>query len=264
MSGTTYSRTDGHASLPGAWAYVRARGDIPDADKLPPQDRFDYDTAKPEVRDAFVRLAMEPLTRPPEFLRFALANRDDPLSVYPGAAEASGGHTANGFLENIDAERCAANLGISVDALHQQLKNFAGSVQHTLLPVGTRIYRTVGLTTVLVARGSVTNKLLGAWWEQRCPNDYASIEEWRANTAVLAEWNGDYGYIEVTLGRQAYALSGTVGMQKLPRQGSAVLPGGGHQFFIPRLQDADLVDPVSGRPLTDVIHRTEFGARSRG
>ncbi|MHB1702527.1 MAG: hypothetical protein ACYCSN_20830 [Acidobacteriaceae bacterium] len=263
MSGTTYSRTDGHAILPGTWAYVRARGDVPDAEKLPPQDRFDYDTATPEDRSAFMRLAMDHLTRPPEFLRFALANRDDVLPVYPGAVDGSSeGHVANGFLENIDAARCAADLQISVDDLSGHLKNFAGAVQHTQLPVGTRIYRTIGLTTSLVAHGSVTNKLLGAWWESRCPSDYASIEEWRAKTAVLAEWNGDYGYIEVTLARPVFALYGAVGMQKLPRQGSAALPGGGHQFFIPRLRDSDLAEPVSGRPLIDVIRRTEIGARS--
>lgn len=53
-------------------------------------------------------------------------------------------------------------------------------------------------------------------------------------------------------------------MQKLPRQGSAALPGGGHQFFIPRLQDVDLVEPVRGRPLSEVIRRTEFVAADRG
>ncbi|MHB1702117.1 MAG: hypothetical protein ACYCSN_18680, partial [Acidobacteriaceae bacterium] len=98
MSGTTYSRTDGHAILPGTWAYVRSRGDVPNADVLPAHLRFDYDTCSSEQKQAFAQQASIPLTKPPDFLRFALATGRDALESYPGATSPDRGHAAGGTL----------------------------------------------------------------------------------------------------------------------------------------------------------------------
>ncbi|MHB1702528.1 MAG: hypothetical protein ACYCSN_20835, partial [Acidobacteriaceae bacterium] len=139
----------------------------------------------------------------------------------------------------------------------------SGEVHLIEVKPGITIYRSVGLTAQYATlQGAVTNVLLGSYWDPKCPNTYASEAEWRSHTAVLAEWNGDYGYLEVTLARPIKALAGTVGMQKLPRQGSAVLPGGGHQIFISHLDDADLVVPIGGRPLVEIIQPTQFGSHA--
>ena len=264
MSGTTYSRTDGHAILPGTWAYVRSRGDVPQADILPAHLRFDYDICSVEQKHAFVRQASMPLTTPPDFLRFALAAGQDALESYPGATSPERGHAAGGALIAVTEADCADEIGISVDHLRRVIGTFSGEVHLIEVKRGITIYRSVGLTANhAAAQGAVTNVLLGRFWDTKSPNAYASEAEWRAHTAVLAEWNGDYGHLKVTLARPIKALSGLVGMQKLPRQGSAVLPGGGHQIFISHLDDADLVVPIGGRPLVEIIQPTQFGSHAR-
>lgn len=256
---TTYSRTSGHAILPGTWAYVRNRGDIPEADKLPPAERYDYDQAAPEVQQQFQALAAAPLTEPPDFLRFALGSNADPLAAYEGEG-AAGGFAAPGRLAGVSITDAARRLGIAEDVLHTRLTTFSGAVTLAILPKGTTIYRTVGLAASEygVTHGVVTNKLLGDFWEPLCPNEYPDIGAWRSATAVLAEWNGDYGHVAVTLDADVPALTGTVGEQKINRAGHRVLPGGGQQYYIPNLHDGLITEPLAGRPLRDVIRPTRY------
>ena len=260
MSEITYSRTSGSEVLPGTIAYIQARGDVPDAEKLDPAFRYDYDNATSEQRAEFNRLIKNSLTRPPSWLRFALASSAAHVYPYPGEAPELSGYPANGTL-NFNLRQAALKLGIPLDNLMEELLNFSGLVQLVTLPVGTPMYRTVGLTVEGVIHGSVINKLLGNYWEPMCPSDYADESSWRAATAVLAEWNGDLGYVQVELSRPVTVLFGMASMQKIGRNGNAVLPGGGMQYYVPCLKDTDLVKSLTGRPLTEIIKKTEFGKR---
>lgn len=259
MSGTTYSRTSGHAILPGTWAWIKGRGDIPDADKLSPSERYDYDTAGLRERETFRHVAMDVRTAPPDFLRFALSKSGDALAVYEGEGP-SGAHVGSGILVGMSGGEAAARLGVSKSELDDALRNFSGDVTLVVLPAGTEIYRTVGLTAnpSALAHGWITNKLLGTYWEAASPDSYASLGEWRASMAVLAEWNGDYGYVAVRLGIDVPVLSGTVAEQRINRAGHGVLPGGGHQYFIPHLQENQLAESISGRTLQEIIRETTF------
>ncbi|MFG6489617.1 hypothetical protein ACG04R_23275 [Roseateles sp. BYS78W] len=264
MAGTSYSRTAGHAILPGTWEFVRRRGNVPDSDLLDPAERYDYDTVNADKRAEFDRLAARDLTEPPEFLQFALANGRDALSDYPGAAPLGTGAVALDTFDPALVARAAAKFGMTAQKVEDELRKFSGAVQLVELLPGQELYRTVGLTATGALYGSVTNKILGNYWEPVCPDEYDDVGHWRASTAVLAEWNGDYGYVRVQLARPVAVLAGTVGQQDLNRQPGQVLPGGAQQFFIPRLVDADLVTPVTGQPLKNIIRRTVFGARTRG
>lgn len=261
MTTTTYSRTSGTAILPGTWAYVQNRGDIPNADKLNPAERYDYDQAKQDVRDQYKALAMQPLTEPPAFLRFALGTNSDPLAAYDGEGNPAG-FAGPGTLAGISVTDAAARLSISEDRLINKLGTFTGPVILAILPKGTLIYRTVGLATsdYGVNHGLVTNGLLGDFWEPTSPNIYADVAEWRSKTAVLAEWNGDYGHIVVCLAADVPVLTGTVGEQRIGRDGHKVLPGGGKQHYIPNLTDAHVTEPLAGRALKDIIQETLYGA----
>lgn len=261
MSTTTYSRTSGTAVLPGTWAYVQQRGDIPDADKLNPAERYDYDKASQAVRDEYKALAMQPLTQPPEFLRFALSTNSDPIAAYAGEGNPAGFAAPGVLAGGLSASAAAARLGISVDRLIQKLETFTGPVTLAILPSGTVIYRTVGLiaSDYGVTHGLVTNSLLGDFWEPTSPDVYSDVGHWRSKTAVKAEWNGDYGHIEIRLSQDVPALTGTVAEQKIERTGHRVLPGGGQQYYIPNLTDAHVTEPLSGRPLTDIVQETKYG-----
>ena len=264
MAGTTYSRTAGHAILPGTWAFVRQRGDVPASDLLDPAHRYDYDTVSQDKRIEFNRLASHPLTQPPPFLQFALAKGRDALKPYPGAVPLGAGLVALTSFDPLLVERASEAFGMSSEKVQDELRKFTGMVQLVELLPGQVLYRTVGLTATGALYGSVTNKILGNYWEPMCPDAYDDIDQWRANTAVLGEWNGDYGYVRVVLSRPVTVLAGTVGQQDLSRQPGEVLPGGGQQFFIPRLVDADLVTPTTSAPLTVIIRETIFAASQRG
>lgn len=261
MTGTTYSRTSGTALLPGTWAYIRARGDIPDAEKLAADERYSYDTASGQDRADFAAAALTVLLRPPAFLKFALATGADRVENYPGLVPETQGKPANGHLGNLPHLQACSALGISLDALKTELGKFSGLVTVMSLPVGSVIYRTVGLMADGAKYGSVTNRLLGGYWEPECPNNYPDEAAWRAATAVKAEWNGDHGHIEVTLKRPLVALFGVVGMQKVDRNDDVVLPGGGMQYFIPKLSEYDLNEPMAGVPIIQLIKPTLFGTK---
>jgi hypothetical protein len=173
------------------------------------------------------------------------------------------GQPADGRIEQYgpdSLEKSAVELGISVAILRDQLSKFSGVVSVVTLNAGSVLYRTIGLTASPEGLhfGSVTNRLDANYWEAKCPSEYKNINEWRASVAVMAEWNGDFGYVRVVLARPLTMLYGKVGMQKVARAGDQVLPGGGAQYFIPRLSNADLTEPLTGRPLTEVVQQTSF------
>ena len=258
MSGTTYSRTTGHAILAGTWEYIRRRGDIPEPDLLSPSERYDYDTVSASARTEFIKLAQRELTKPPDFLKFCLAVGTDPLVSYPGEVDASLGKVADGYLSGITLQKASEVFKLSQDDMLIELAKFSGPVVLTRTDPLQKFYRSIGLTAGSTSFDSVTNPLLGKYWGS-CPNIYKDEAEWRAATAVMAEWNGDYGYIEIEISKPVVALVGMVGMQKLARQGNSVLPGGSIQFFIPNLTDGDLLQPISSQSLVDVIKPTRFG-----
>lgn len=265
MTGTTYGRTSGTAISPRTYREASKR--LPDGvRRLPPYMRTDWDACLDEVlRELFRRAHAR--ENPPEFLEFRLAEDTPAFDGYPGAIPAVA--TTPGTLIALQSVRQAMELlGISdLDLLQAKLNTFTGEVQVVPLMPGTPVYRSVGLLVGKpqdVAAGRVTNKLLGDFWDPRCPSSYRDIAHWRADTAVHAEWNGDMGYVvaEVRPGATVYALYGTVGAQPVPGDRSMCLPGGGKQLWIPHLRDEDLVEPISGRPLIEVIRETRFGTEA--
>lgn len=259
MTGLTYSRTAGKEILTGTWDYVRNRYGKYSKELLDPAYRYTYDTASAEEREQFDQLAAQPLTKPPRFLVFDLAASGEHIKVYQGEADQNVGHPADGRVEQMSLVSAAALLSISVNALEGELKKFSGVVTVISLPAGSVLYRTIGLTSKNARYGSVTNALFSNYWEAKCPSSYPSIEAWRAATAVMREWNGDFGYLKVVLARPVVMLSGIAAMQKIAREGNKVLPGGAHQYFIPHLSDQDLTEPLIGRPLEEIIFQTRFG-----
>ena len=259
MSRITYSRTAGCTVLPGTWDYMRARGDVPDADKLKPALRFAYDIATSDEQAEFKHAALMPLLTPPSFLRFTVATSAKAISSYPGLAPEIEGHLCNGFLLGQTHINVALSLGISLSQLDLELGKFSGPVSMVFLPPNSKIYRSVGLLTGMAKYGCITNRLLASYWEQKCPSDYKDEAAWRAATVVKAEWNGNNGYLEVELSQPVLVLMGMVGMQKVDQNGDVVLPGGAIQFYIPRLSDSDLTLSLAGNSLVDVLKETAFG-----
>ena len=270
MTSMSYSRSAGHAILAGTWEAVKARRDIPDTSKLDPAERYTYDTASPSDKLKFIALSLQEQNQPPDFLRFSLATNKEPIENYPGQA-ASSTFIANGHLLGATAEMQIKALTGRVGSdgmvrllsdpewLGRELAKFHGPVTILLLLSSTKIYRTVGLIANEhgLLHGVITNKLLGDYWEAQAPGQYLDVNEWRAKTAVLAEWNGDYGHIEVTLKQDLYVLYGLVAQQKIDRGDGHVLPGGGSQYFIPEIKDNMLVEKMD-RPIRQVIQETKY------
>lgn len=276
MAGSTYSRTHGARILPGSWAYVRARSDFVSAELLSPDERFSYDTALPETRDALDRLAKAPMTAPPDFLIFSLAKGKDPIQAYPGATAGPMPSTVPSLVPGVTLDQTAAALRATPKDVEGAIQNFRGQVSLTLLQAGAELYRTIGLLaeTGAVEAGLIMNRMFGdrLWFEPRSPNTIADEAAWRASTAVLKEWNGDYGYIAVKLKRALHVLEGDVAPQPIPRDSpiTLYLPGTGRQYWVARLDENDVdvrlesgawVSPVK-RPLRDIILPTRFGSES--
>lgn len=276
MAGSTYSRTQGARILPGSWAYVQARMDILRAELLTPDDRFSYDVALPETREAFDRLAKAPMTAPPDFLIFSLAKGKDPIHAYPGAVAGPMPSTVASLAPGVTLTRTAAALGALPKDVEGAIQNFRGQVSLTLLQAGAELYRTIGLLAEpgALEDGLITNRIFGGrlWFEPRSPNTNADEAAWRACTAVLKEWNGDYGYIAVRLKRDLHVLEGNVAPQPIPRDSATTLylPGTGRQYWVARLNENDVdvrlesgewVSPAD-RPLRDIILPTRFGSES--
>ena len=259
MSGLTYSRTSGTLILPGTWEAVQAFHGQDSV--IPVEDRLSWDEATTEQRHLFTQLATQQRLRPPRFLRFNLASTaGTSLSAYPGAGPRSLGRRSDGFLSQASEKDACERLGLLPARLAQELGKFSGPVALKLLPEGQKIYRTVGLIALNAAYGAVTNKLLGEYWEPHPPSVHPSIEAWRAATAVKAEWNGDYGYLEVTLPVPVWALVGATGMQVVDADRDLALPGGGEQIFIPELPKAApaVAERVASTALVDLLLETRF------
>lgn len=258
-SGTTYSRTSGSAILAATWQAVQARHPT---QALAPHERTSWDEGSASDRSEFLRLVQEDRTRPPDFLQFDLAKNPYQPGKYPGAISEANGLPANGYLAaGLTLADCALKLAITEDQLKNHLANFSGQVNVIKLTVGTTIYRTVGLTAKGVGKGCVTNQPLGPYWEALCPSTYPNIDAWRQATAVKAEWNGDFGYVAVTLTSELVMLSGAVGMQLVDAVNRQVLPGGGQQYFIPNMsiQAPDLGRMFDTVPLASLIKPSLFG-----
>jgi hypothetical protein len=257
--GTTYSRTSGTAILPATWQAVQSRH--PDQ-MLRPSERVSWDGSTHEQQQAFIELTARPLTQPPEFLRFNLERNPYLPGQYPGAVPKHLGHPANGHLpDGTSLDRVADQLGISVPVLTMELRKFSGQVSAVKLLSGTRIYRTVGLTAENSLHGCVTNRLIGEYWERRHPCSYQSLEDWRSQTAVLAEWNGDYGYLEIEIENELVVLEGTVGMQVVDVACELVLPGGGLQVYVPNAirQLGGQAHRLQSTAIKSLIRPTQFG-----
>lgn len=273
-SGATYVRTSGSEVLGLTWQAVQARGDIDPITLLSPEQRTSYDAGSRQARLAFRDAVLRRMTQPPAFLRFDLANGPDLIAAYPGACSAGDSRTKaqDGKVVNFDRtvqrirdaisiqRGVAAAMAFDAKRLRDELVKFSGMVSVDTLEAGQRLFRTVGLTAKSAEHyGSITNRLLGDYWELTPPGQFECIDEWRANTAVLWEWNGDHGHLMVTLKRPVLALVGMVSHQPLGR-GDWVLPGGGMQVFVPAISDDDLLNPISARPLSEVILETRFGS----
>jgi len=261
VSFLTYPRSDGFALLPGTLAAVRAMAHIPPSEILDPVARYDYLMADAKLRAEFDALAAQAATTPPEFLRFALVRLEpgEEPPFCPGECPASEGMPPGGSLmEGVEETVVAQSLGISLGALKRELLKFSGTVMLHELKPGTRIYRTVGLMVTAAQYGGVVNKVLGDYWEPICPRAHGSLAVWRAKTAVLPQWNGDFGYIEVVLTRQVQALVGRAGMQSVGGKGDRVLPGGGEQLYLPSLTAADVGWAEGIPPLAQLIEASCF------
>jgi len=259
-SGTTYSRTSGTAILPQTWETIRSRHP---GQALKPHERTSWDEKSAADREQFLQLALQDRTRPPDFLAFNLANDPYGPGQYPAAVPEEKGFPATGHLGlGQSHSTVATQLGITERQLSEALSNFSGQVSVIKLLAGSKIYRTVGLTANYIGHGAVTNQILGPYWEPRCPSEYASIDSWRQAMAVLAEWNGDYGYIEVTLDNDLVLLSGQTGMKVVDAVNRDVLPGGGQQYFVPGIaqQLPGLASRIATEPLATLIQPTRFGS----
>lgn len=256
MTGTSYSRTPGNGILDRTWEAVRARHP---GQTIHPQDRLGWDDATQEERDAFTALMQQPLTAAPPFLVFNLSEKAG--KAHAASVDKSQGMPANGHLEDGLSEQDAAKrLGISVEELKKQLPTFSGTVILRIIPAGVTLYRTVGLVAQQSNYGGTTNRPLGEFWATRCPSTYASIVEWRRAVAVKEEWNGDYGYIPITLDKEVIVLEGVVGMQFNDIESGQVLPGGGWQVYIPRMHEQlpEIARRLETIPLSESILPTRF------
>ena len=259
-SGTTYSRTSGSAILATTWQAIQARHPT---SALSPHERTSWEEGTPDDRLEFLRLMQLARTTAPGFLQFDLAKDPYRPGSYPSAVPEVNGFPANGHLgTGLTLAGVAFQLAISQEQLKNHLANFSGLVSVIKLTAGTTIYRTVGLTAKGVSRGCVTNQPLGPYWEPVCPSTYANVDAWRQATAVKAEWNGDFGFVAVTLKSELIMLSGVVGMQLVDAVNRQVLPGGAQQLFIPNIavQDKELGRMFDTELLVNLIKPTLFGS----
>jgi hypothetical protein len=101
-----------------------------------------------------------------------------------------------------------------------EVNTFAHTPTAEVLPEGTKLYRVVG-------DGS---NPAGSFWARDLP---ATEAQWRSDSAVLGQWNGDGGYVEYTVppgGLPAWTGEAAAQPAALP---GYVLKGGGDQVVIP-------------------------------
>lgn len=262
MSRITQAGTAGVAILPEAWHFIRERGDIPDADKLPPEQRHHYDAGSPSDRSESHRLTSLAYLTLPDFLSVTADDAAQKITHSLGAKSESEGHLAGGRLSEQLVPQAIKGMGISAEQLMRELARFSGAVGLYMLSDGTALYRSIDGLAAKVTQGSLLNPLLGGYWLLECPSNYLDEAAWRAATASPAEWKGAQGYLKVQLCRPVLALSGKVGRQKITGNNNTALPGGALQAFIPQLTDADLVTSTNGRPVSESIQATHFGHRT--
>lgn len=273
MSKTTYPRSEGARIVKGTWEAIRRRKDVHSDDSLMSDERYSYDMADDETKKGFDRLASQELLMPPDCLRFNIWKIHDNSEQYPGQ-QALSLYVATGYADYLDDDICdifneysdASNIETfrelwgSKEKLNEILKTFHGRVEILYLHPRQVLYRTIGLIADkdLVKNGCITNKILGEYWQSENPNLYKNIDDWRANAAVFAEWNGDYGHVKIRLKKGLLSLRGTVSQQAISKNGNYVLPGGGNQYYIPNITQSSISNQIEGVRLRDVILPTNF------
>lgn len=272
MAGTTYSRTSGQVILESTKKAAAALfpGQSIDWSAKIEQEAYLGTGADPESRQYFSEALKKSHGEPPAFLKFAVAKSVSVGVLPPSATPAGQAQLNDARMSEAKIQEAAQALGIDIEGLKRELKNFSGEVVLFPIKAGTVLYRTVGLIAPEKSGGYCTNALDGAYWENRCPNSYSSVDEWRAATAVLPEWNGDMGHVKFTFTKDVYALYGDVKAQRLTIGDSKdlsedmFLPGGGKQYYIPNLsqQDPGARSLIESK-LSDVIHETIFGSEPR-
>lgn len=205
---------------------------------LPGKDRALYG-------DRYRRESIPPYLRP---------NHAD--SVQPGAIPATE-PLPNPPLNNLDFLFQSRSLYVGVDAeriadLEQTIRDqddpmqvvtaFSGQVLATVLQPDVTLCRIVGLALPISEnerqrfRDSdwrMTNRPLGEWWVIKdLLVSFRSEAELRAALALRTEWNGDHGFISVTLQEPAAVLLGPAASQESVNPG-AIFPGGGLQIYWP-------------------------------
>lgn len=117
-----------------------------------------------------------------------------------------------------------------------------------VLPPGVTVYRIIGAAP----DGRLANPVAGCWWMLSPPPETEA--EWRAKFAVCGHWNGDGGYIAVTLKKEVRAWQGVVAPHRSMADGY-FLPGGGVQIWVPR----GAIDPIrDGMRLEDILRPTPW------
>lgn len=260
MSGSTYSRTRGRRILASTYTALRARHpDLPFASvdallaALGSDDRAEEWSRHVEALP---------------FLQFARVapDEDDPRSF--GAVD----HDAPGAMLHSAASQpfslgmpldvaLSALMGqgrLSADDWRRALDTFSGQVELRELPAGVTLYRIVGLLSAPsdLTHGYDVNRPLGAYWMFQHPSDFASRAAWRAAMAVRCDWNGNFGYVAITLKTPFWAAVGAARMQAASNSAPLVHPGGGTQVFLPGLSNAHLQNPMDGEALATIIHPT--------
>ena len=125
---------------------------------------------------------------------------------------------------------------------------FATAPVPVLLPAGSVVYRVIGKSP----DGGLGNSPSGSWWSLEPPPQTEA--KWRADYAVCGHWNGDGGYIKVTLKEDVRAWQGPVAPHRSQVAGY-YLPGGAMQIWVP----PGTIDPIrDGATLDDILQPTPW------
>ena len=125
---------------------------------------------------------------------------------------------------------------------------FAAPPVPIILPPGTTVRRVIGLSP----DKRLAEQVAGSWWFIGVVPETEG--EWRAGYAVPGHWNGDGGYVEVTLHEEVRSWMGVAAAHRSVVDGY-VLPGGREQLWVP----PGTIDPIrDGLPLESILHPTPW------
>jgi hypothetical protein len=100
----------------------------------------------------------------------------------------------------------------------KNLRNFK-TIRAIKVEKGTKIYRVIGL-----------DNFKGDYWMRDLPSNEL---EFRRDYAVRKDWNGNGGYIEVTLEKEILAYEGEASAQLVQLEKEYILNGGASQIWFP-------------------------------